>query len=73
LPREAEHVTTDGKYLLAMHGNEVDSMACYAKFVALLCDWAYGGALTGINGSTRIRDVWIIRIGRCRPKQIPIG
>ena len=46
LRSEAEHVTADGKRLLVMHGDEFDSVVRYAKFLALLGDWAYTVALT---------------------------
>ena len=46
LRQEAEHVTADGKRLLVMHGDEFDSVVRYAKFLALLGDWAYTVALT---------------------------
>ena len=39
--RESEHTTADGKRLLVMHGDEFDSVVRYAKFLALLGDWAY--------------------------------
>ena len=42
---EAEHITADGKRLLVMHGDEFDSVVRYAKFLALLGDWAYTTAL----------------------------
>ncbi len=42
---EAEHVTVDGKRLLVMHGDEFDSVVRYARFLALLGDWAYTAAL----------------------------
>lgn len=45
LRREAEHETADGKRLLIMHGDEFDSVVRYAKFLALLGDWAYTSAL----------------------------
>ncbi|HVY15154.1 MAG TPA: UDP-2,3-diacylglucosamine diphosphatase [Rhodopila sp.] len=45
LRREAEHSTVDGKRLLIMHGDEFDSVVRYAKFLALLGDWAYTAAL----------------------------
>ncbi len=41
----AEHVTADGRRLLVMHGDEFDSVVRYAKFLALLGDWAYTSAL----------------------------
>jgi UDP-2,3-diacylglucosamine pyrophosphatase LpxH len=43
--REAEHITADGKRLLIMHGDEFDNVVRYAKFLALLGDWAYTTAL----------------------------
>ena len=43
--RESEHTTADGKRLLVMHGDEFDSVVRYAKFLALLGDWAYTTAL----------------------------
>jgi len=42
---EAEHVTADGRRLLVMHGDEFDSVVCYARFLALLGDHAYAAAL----------------------------
>src|SRR6202046_313007 len=45
LCREAEHVTADGKRFLIMHGDEFDNVVRYAKFLALLGDWAYTAAL----------------------------
>ena len=45
LCKEAEHVTADGKRLLIMHGDEFDNVVRYAKFLALLGDWAYTTAL----------------------------
>jgi UDP-2,3-diacylglucosamine pyrophosphatase LpxH len=42
---EAEHVTADGKRFLIIHGDEFDSVVRYAKFLALLGDWAYTTAL----------------------------
>jgi len=45
LKRDAEHTTADGKRLLVMHGDEFDSVVRYAKFLALLGDWAYTVAL----------------------------
>ena len=45
LRNEAEHVTADGKHLLVTHGDEFDSVVRYAKFLALLGDWAYTTAL----------------------------
>lgn len=45
LRREAVHTTADGKRLLVIHGDEFDSVVRYAKFIALLGDWAYNAAL----------------------------
>jgi UDP-2,3-diacylglucosamine pyrophosphatase LpxH len=45
LRRDAEHVTAAGRRLLVMHGDEFDSVVRYAKFLALLGDWAYTTAL----------------------------
>ena len=45
LRMEAEHVTADGKRLLVIHGDEFDSVVRYAKWLALLGDWAYTTAL----------------------------
>jgi UDP-2,3-diacylglucosamine pyrophosphatase LpxH len=45
MQRESEHTTADGKRLLIMHGDEFDSVVRYAKFLALLGDWAYTAAL----------------------------
>ena len=45
LCQEAEHITADGKRFLIIHGDEFDSVVRYAKFLALLGDWAYTSAL----------------------------
>jgi len=45
LRKDAVHTTADGKRLLVMHGDEFDSVVRYAKFLALLGDWAYTTAL----------------------------
>jgi UDP-2,3-diacylglucosamine pyrophosphatase LpxH len=45
LCRDAEHITADGKRLLIIHGDEFDNVVRYAKFLALLGDWAYTVAL----------------------------
>jgi UDP-2,3-diacylglucosamine pyrophosphatase LpxH len=45
LRKEAAHQTADGRRLLVMHGDEFDSVVRYAKFLALLGDWAYTAAL----------------------------
>jgi UDP-2,3-diacylglucosamine pyrophosphatase LpxH len=46
LRQDAVHTTADGKRLLVTHGDEFDSVVRYAKFLALLGDWAYTAALT---------------------------
>lgn len=43
--RRAEHETADGRRLLVIHGDEFDSVVRYARFLALLGDWAYDEAL----------------------------
>ena len=45
LLRDSVHTTADGRRLLVMHGDEFDSVVRYAKFIALLGDWAYTTAL----------------------------
>ncbi len=45
LVRETIHETADGKRLLVMHGDEFDGVVLYAKWLALLGDWAYSVAL----------------------------
>jgi len=45
LREEAEHVTATGKRLLVIHGDSFDSVVRYARFLALLGDWAYSAAL----------------------------
>jgi UDP-2,3-diacylglucosamine pyrophosphatase LpxH len=46
LRRDTVHVTADKRRLLVMHGDEFDSVVRYAKFLALLGDWAYTAALS---------------------------
>ncbi len=46
LLRDTVHETADGRKLLVMHGDEFDSVVRYAKFLAILGDWAYEVALT---------------------------
>jgi UDP-2,3-diacylglucosamine pyrophosphatase LpxH len=43
--REALYETLDGRRLLVIHGDEFDSVVRYARFLALLGDWAYTAAL----------------------------
>ncbi|TAN45001.1 MAG: UDP-2,3-diacylglucosamine diphosphatase [Rhodospirillales bacterium] len=42
---EALHETADGKRLLVLHGDTFDGVVKYAKWLALLGDWAYTLAL----------------------------
>jgi len=44
--RDAVHITADNRRLLVMHGDEFDNVIRYARFLALLGDWAYSVALT---------------------------
>ncbi|HEY9537059.1 MAG TPA: UDP-2,3-diacylglucosamine diphosphatase [Kiloniellaceae bacterium] len=39
--KEAIHVTADGRRLLVIHGDEFDGVVKYARWLALLGDWAY--------------------------------
>jgi UDP-2,3-diacylglucosamine pyrophosphatase LpxH len=41
LVREAVHETADGRQLLVIHGDDFDGVVCYARWLALLGDWAY--------------------------------
>ncbi len=43
---DAVHETADGRRLLVIHGDQFDSVVRYARFLALLGDWAYTAALT---------------------------
>ncbi len=45
LRQDAIHVTAAAKRLLVMHGDEFDSVVRYARFLAVLGDWAYSRAL----------------------------
>jgi UDP-2,3-diacylglucosamine pyrophosphatase LpxH len=45
IAREIVHVTADGKRLLVLHGDQFDAVIAYAKWLALLGDWAYGTAM----------------------------
>jgi UDP-2,3-diacylglucosamine pyrophosphatase LpxH len=45
LRSEAVHETADHRRLLIIHGDEFDSVVRYARFLALLGDWAYTAAL----------------------------
>jgi UDP-2,3-diacylglucosamine pyrophosphatase LpxH len=39
------HETADGKKLLILHGDQFDAIVKYARWLALLGDWAYGWCL----------------------------
>jgi len=41
LQGEALHVTADGRRLLVVHGDDFDGVVRYARWLALLGDWAY--------------------------------
>ena len=45
LVADAVHETADGRRLLVIHGDQFDSVVRYARFLALLGDWAYTAAL----------------------------
>jgi UDP-2,3-diacylglucosamine pyrophosphatase LpxH len=45
LQDEAIHETADGKRLLVIHGDHFDGIVKYAKWLALLGDWAYTAML----------------------------
>jgi UDP-2,3-diacylglucosamine pyrophosphatase LpxH len=45
LMREAIHVTADGRRLLVVHGDAFDGVMRYARWLALLGDWAYDVAI----------------------------
>ncbi len=42
---EVVHETADGRRLLVLHGDAFDGVVRYAKWLALLGDWAYSAAL----------------------------
>ncbi len=44
--REAIHTTADGRRLLVLHGDQFDGIVRYARWLALLGDWAYALALS---------------------------
>lgn len=41
LAKEVIHLTADGKRFLVLHGDEFDGIVKYARWLALLGDWAY--------------------------------
>src|SRR6185437_3678701 len=42
---EAIHVQPDGKKLLVIHGDQFDGIVRYARWLAIMGDWAYNTAL----------------------------
>jgi UDP-2,3-diacylglucosamine pyrophosphatase LpxH len=46
LVEEAVHTTADGRKLLILHGDELDGVVKYAKWLAILGDWAYNVMLS---------------------------
>lgn len=52
---EAVHTTADGRRLLVLHGDAFDSVVRYAKFLALLGDWAYTVALVANRWFNAVR------------------
>lgn len=52
---EAIHVTADGKRLLIIHGDAYDGVVKYARWLALLGDWAYTFALWVNNHFNHVR------------------
>jgi UDP-2,3-diacylglucosamine pyrophosphatase LpxH len=52
---EAIHVTADGKRMLIIHGDAYDGVVRYARWLALLGDWAYTFALWLNNHFNHIR------------------
>ena len=55
LMREAVHEAADGRKYLIIHGDEFDGVIRYAKFLALLGDWAYDFAIWLNRGIARVR------------------
>ncbi len=47
---DAIHVTADGRKLLVLHGDKYDGIITYARWLALLGDWAYTVALKANEG-----------------------
>ncbi len=54
--REMIHETEDGKKFLILHGDEFDVVVKYAKWLALLGDWAYGICLRLNDVVNKIRE-----------------
>ncbi len=53
--QDAVHETADGRRLLVIHGDQFDSVVRYAKFLALLGDWAYTSALVANHYFNAVR------------------
>jgi len=53
--RDAIHVTADGRRFLVTHGDEFDHVVRYARWLALLGDWAYRTVLTANTLLNRAR------------------
>ncbi|MEX2450015.1 MAG: UDP-2,3-diacylglucosamine diphosphatase [Rhodospirillales bacterium] len=52
------HVTADGRKFLVLHGDQFDSVVKYAKWLALLGDWAYGITLKMNDWLHQVRRVF---------------
>jgi len=55
--REMMHETVDGRKFLILHGDEFDVVVKYAKWLALLGDWAYGLCLRLNDFVNAIREM----------------
>ena len=55
LQAEALHETADGRKLLVLHGDQFDGIVTYARWLALLGDWAYTVALVANDVLNRLR------------------
>lgn len=56
--REMIHETADGRQFLVLHGDEFDVVVKYAKWLALLGDWAYGLCLK-LNDTVNSARQWL--------------
>ena len=52
---EAEHRTADGRRFLVTHGDGFDGVVLYARWLAMLGDWAYGMLLRANMGFNAVR------------------
>jgi UDP-2,3-diacylglucosamine pyrophosphatase LpxH len=52
---EVVHVTADGRKLLVLHGDAFDGVVRYARWLALLGDWAYTAVLQINNHFNHVR------------------